>query len=132
MESKVYDEIAGDKVAETVKYTESYGEAEISNMDSIIIDDVLSKTDVAESEPVVTEVLQEETDLILQEEFYDGINEPEVVEPSYESVNEFMEAVVEGDVNLQKVESSNMTKERYEALTDKEKVEWLGIADCNV
>ena len=38
-------------------------------MDSIIIDDVLSKTDVAESEPVVTEVLQDETDVILQEDF---------------------------------------------------------------
>lgn len=25
-----------------------------------------------------------------------------------------------------------MTKERYEALTDKEKVEWLGIAECSV
>lgn len=27
---------------------------------------------------------------------------------------------------------SDMTKERYEALTDKEKVEWLGIAECSV
>lgn len=26
----------------------------------------------------------------------------------------------------------DMIKERYEALTDKEKVEWLGIAECNV
>lgn len=25
-----------------------------------------------------------------------------------------------------------MTKERYKALTDKEKVEWLGITDCDV
>lgn len=25
-----------------------------------------------------------------------------------------------------------MTKERYEAFTDKEKVEWLEIADCSV
>ena len=25
-----------------------------------------------------------------------------------------------------------MTKERYEVLTDKEKVEWLGIAECSV
>ncbi len=36
------------------------------------------------------------------------------------------------DVNLQKVESPDMTKERYELLTDKEKVEWLGIAECSV
>lgn len=132
VESEVYDEVAGDKVAETVEYTESYGEAEISNMDSIIIDDVLSKTDVAESEPVVTEVLQDETDVILQEDFYNGINEPEVVEPSYESINESMEAIVEKDVNLQKDEALDMTKECYESLTDKEKVEWLGIADCSV
>lgn len=25
-----------------------------------------------------------------------------------------------------------MTRERYEALTDKEKVKWLGIAECSV
>ena len=36
------------------------------------------------------------------------------------------------DVNLQKVESPDMSKERYELLTDKEKVEWLGIAECSV
>ena len=33
---------------------------------------------------------------------------------------------------MQKVESPDMTKERYELLTDKEKVEWLGIAECSV
>ena len=27
---------------------------------------------------------------------------------------------------------SDMTKERYEVLIDKEKVEWLGIAECSV
>ena len=34
--------------------------------------------------------------------------------------------------DLQDVFMSDMTKERYEALTDKEKVEWLGIAECSV
>jgi len=131
-ESEVYCEAIDYGTVEIDEHAELYNEAEISNMDSIIIDDVLSKTDVAESEPVVTEILQDETDVILQEDFYNGINEQEVVEPSYEPANESMEAIVEEDANLQKDEALDMTKERYEALTDKEKVEWLGIADCSV
>lgn len=33
---------------------------------------------------------------------------------------------------MQKDEALDMTKERYETLTDKEKVEWLGIVECSV
>lgn len=33
---------------------------------------------------------------------------------------------------LQNFAIPDMTKERYEVLTDKEKVEWLGIAECSV
>lgn len=34
--------------------------------------------------------------------------------------------------DLQNFVTPDMTKERYEALTDKEKVDWLGIAECSV
>ena len=129
VENKGYGEGEAYKLKRLYADAEPYGEEEFCMTDT---DAGVQEVNVTEPKPMETEVLQEETDVILQEEFYDGINEPEVVEPSYEPVNEFMEAVVEGDVNLQKVESPNMTKERYEALTDKEKVEWLGIADCNV
>ena len=128
-ENKGYGEGEAYKLKRLYADAEPYGEEEFCMTDT---DAGVQEVNVTEPKPMETEVLQEETDVILQEEFYDGINEPEVVEPSYEPINEFMEAVVEGDVNLQKVESSNMTKECYEILTDKEKVEWLGIADCNV
>lgn len=42
---------------------------------------------------------------------------------SNEPVNESIEAIVEGNANLKKVEEPDMTKERYELLTDKEKVD---------
>lgn len=131
-ESKIYGEATEYGTAETDEDIEFYDEVVISKADLPEIDEEMYEVDAAVSEPVMAGVLQEETDVILQEEFYDGISEPEVVGPSYESVNESMEAVVEGDVNLQKLESPNMTKERYESLTDKEKVEWLGIAECSV
>ena len=129
VENKGYDEGEVYKLKRLYADAEHYGEEEFCMTDT---DAGVQEVNVTEPKLMETEVLQEETDVILQEEFFDGINEPEVVEPCYEPVNEFMEAVVEGDVNLQKVESPNMTKERYEALRDKEKVEWLGIADCNV
>lgn len=47
-------------------------------------------------------------------------------------INESYEAVDESYKDLQNYVTLDMTKERYETLTDKEKVEWLGIADCNV
>lgn len=50
----------------------------------------------------------------------------------FETVNEFIETIVEGDGNLQKADFPNMTKERYKLLMDKEKVEWLGITECSV
>ena len=130
-ESKDYDEVAGYGTAGIDEYTESYGEAEISKVDSTIIDDVLSETDVVVTDSSITEILHEETDMIVQE-VYDDINESEIVELPYEPANELIEAIVEGEANLQTVEALDMTKERYEALTDKEKVDWLGIAECSV
>jgi hypothetical protein len=131
-ESKVYGEVTDYGTVEIDEHIELYDEAEISKADSSVIADVLSEVDVAESERIIAEVLQEATDVILQEESYDGINEPEASESSYESINESMEAIVKEDANLQKDEALDMTKERYEALTDKEKVEWLRIAECSV
>lgn len=58
--------------------------------------------------------------------------EPEPVTMPFESINESFEVVDEVYADLQDFTTSDMTKERYEALTDKEKVEWLGIADCSV
>lgn len=116
----------------TILYAESCVEAEISKADLPGIDDVLTEVDVTEQKPVVAEASQEETDVISEDGFYYSVNEPEVVEPHYEPVNEFVEAIVEEVANLQKDEVPDMTKERYEALTDKEKVEWLGIAEGSV
>ena len=86
-ESKDYDEVARYGTAGIDEYTESYGEAEISKVDSTIIDDVLSETDVAKSEQIITEVSQEDTDVIPKAIINPGVNEPEVAEPSYEPVN---------------------------------------------
>ena len=58
--------------------------------------------------------------------------EPEPVTMPFESINESVEVVDEVYADLQDFTTPDMTKERYEALTDKEKVEWLGIADCSV
>lgn len=132
VESEGYDEVEEYRTAETDEHTESCVEAEISKADLRGINDDLPEVDVVVSEPVVVEVFKEETDVTLQEEFYDDINEPEVVESSYEPVNEFYEATEEAYVDLQNYVVSDMTKERYELLTDKEKIEWLGIAECSV
>ncbi|MBQ4523703.1 MAG: hypothetical protein IJA10_12235 [Lachnospiraceae bacterium] len=69
-------------------YIESYVEEEISKADLLGIDDVPFEVDVAGPESVVAEVLQEE-------EFYYGINEPKAVELPYEPVNKSLEAADE-------------------------------------
>ena len=130
-ESKDYDEGAEYRTAETDEHTESCVEVEISKADLPGIDDELYEVDFAEPEPAIAEVLQEETDVI-QEEFFHSVNEPETIVLPFEPVNESIEPIVEGDANLQKDEALDMTKERYELLTDKEKMEWLGIAECSV
>ena len=132
VQSKIYGEVTEYGTAETDEYTESYDEAEISKVDSAVIYDALFEDDVVEAEPITAEVLQEATDVILQEESYDGINEPEAIESSYEPINEYYENVDEAYKDVQNQITSDMTKVRYEALTDKEKVEWLGIAECSV
>ena len=131
-ESKVYGEATEYGTTETDEYTGSYDEAEIAKANSSVMDDVLFETDVAESELIIAEVLQEETDAIPKAIINPGVNEPEVAELSYELINEFYETVDEAYKDLQNVSIPDMTKERYEALTDKEKVEWLGIAECSV
>ena len=131
VENKGYGEATEYGAAEMDEYTESYIEAEISKADSAVIDGVLSEADIVVTDSSITEILYEETDMIVQE-VYDDINESEIVELPYEPANELIEAIVEGEANLQTLEVLDMTKERYEALTDKEKVEWLGIADCSV
>ena len=130
-ESLDYDETTEYGAAETDEYTESYDEEKISKADSTAIDGVLSEADVVVTDSSITESLHEETDMIVQE-IYDDINESEIVELPYEPANELIETIVEGEANLQTVEALDMTKERYELLTDKEKVEWLGIAECSV
>lgn len=57
---------------------------------------------------------------------------PEPVTMLYEPIDESVEIVDEAYADLKDFATPDMTKERYEALTDKEKVEWLGIAECSV
>ena len=93
-----------DKV-EAYKATESSVDKEVYETEGIDADDVLPEHDEAEPEPVTT---------------------------PFESINESVEVVDEVYADLQDFAIPDMTKERYEALTDKEKVEWLGIAECSV
>lgn len=130
--SEVYDEVEEYKMAELDVDVESYGEEEFCMTEPTGIDDVAPEVNVTEPKPVVAKVLQEETDMILEEEFYDGINELEIVELPYEPISESHEAVGELYEDLQNFTTPDMTKERYESLTDKEKVEWLEIANCSV
>lgn len=57
--------------------------------------------------------------------------EPEPGTMPYEPITESVEVLDEVYADLQNFAMPDMTKERYEALTDKEKVEWLGIAECS-
>ena len=131
IESMGYEEVEAYKVVETDEYTESYDKADIYKAELTVIADELSEEDVVVSEAVIAEVLQEETDAML-EKFYDGINEPELVESSDEPVKEFHEATEEAYVDSQNHITSDMIKECYGLLTDKKKVDWLGIAECSV
>ena len=126
VENKGYDK------DETYKIANPYADVEDYETEQIDVADVLPEVDVLEPVSVVAEVLQEEADVILEQEPDYSINEPEIVEMPYEPVNKSHEDVDEAYEDLQDVSMSDMTKERYEALTDKEKVEWLGIAECSV
>lgn len=126
-----YDEVEKYGTAEKDVYIESYDEADIYMADSTVIDDVLSENDVTEQNLVVAEASQEERDVISEEFRYD-VNEPVVVEQPYKSVNKSHEDVDEAYEDSPDVSMLDMTKECYEALTDKEKVKWLGIAECSV
>lgn len=93
---------------------------------------MLPEVDVTERELAATEVLQKEGDVISEQELDYGVNESETVTKLYEPIDESIERVEEVYADLQDHVTSDMTKERYETLTDKEKVEWLGIAECSV
>ena len=93
---------------------------------------MLPEVDVTERELAATEVLQKEGDVISEQELDYGVNESETVTKLYEPIDESIERVEEVYADLQDHVTSDMTKERYGALTDKEKVEWLGIAECSV
>ena len=129
--SEVYDEGIEYKSADSGEYIESYIEEGISGTELVDIVAELPKIDVAEPEPVVAEASQEETNMISEEICCDG-NESVAVELPYELVNKSHEAVDEAYTDLQNFATPAMTKEHYEILTDKEKVEWLGIAECSV
>ena len=73
-----------------------------------------------------------EGDAISEQELDYGVNESETVTKLYEPIDESIERVEEVYADLQDHVTSDMTKERYEILTDKEKVEWLGMAECSV
>ena len=93
---------------------------------------MLPEVDVTERELAATEVLQKEGDVISEQELDYGVNESETVTKLYEPIDESIERVEEVYADLQDHVTSDMTKERYEILTDKEKVEWLGMAECSV
>ena len=93
---------------------------------------MLPEVDVTERELAATEVLQKEGDAISEQELDYGVNESETVTKLYEPIDESIECVEEVYADLQDHVTSDMTKERYETLTDKEKVEWLGMAECSV
>ena len=93
---------------------------------------MLPEVDVTERELAATEVLQKEGDAISEQELDYGVNESETVTKLYEPIDESIERVEEVYADLQDHVTSDMTKERYEILTDKEKVEWLGMAECSV
>ena len=101
-------------IVETDEHTELYDKVDISEAELPVIDDILSESDVAVTDSSITEILHEETDMIV-EEVYDDINESEIVELPYEPANKLIEAIVEveGEANLQTVEALDMTKERY-------------------
>ena len=126
MENKGYDE------GEAYKIANPYADVEDYETEQIDVADVLPEVDVLEPVSVVAEVLQEDADVISEQETDYSINELEIVEMPYEPVNKSHEDVDEAYEDLQDVSMSDMTKECYEALTDKEKVEWLGIAECSV
>lgn len=125
VESGAYDEVDAYRIADSDVDIEVYG-TELAG------DDVLPEVDMLESEPVAAEVLREEVDVISEQELDYGVNESETVTKLYEPINESIEVVDEAYAHLQNFATTDMIKERYEALTDKEKVEWLGIAECSV
>jgi len=102
-----------------ISYAESevYDEVEAYKMEESDVDVEAHGTDLARADDIFPEV---------------NVTEPEPVTMPFELINESVEVVDEVYADLQNFATSDMTKERYEILTDKEKVEWLGIEECSV
>lgn len=103
--SEAYNEVEADKTSESYEDSVSYDEAEFCEPELADGAEVLHESELVETE---------------------------LVEVPCELVNASTEIVDEEYTDSQIYYVPDMTKERYEILTDKEKVEWLGIAECSV
>ena len=103
--SGAYNEVEADKTSESYEDSVSYDEAEFCEPELADGAEVLHESELVETE---------------------------LVEVTCELVNASTEIVDEEYADSQIYYVPDMTKERYEVLTDKEKVEWLGIAECSV
>ena len=103
--SGAYNEVEADKTSESYEDSVSYDEAEFCEPELADGAEVLHESELVETE---------------------------LVEVTCELVNASTEIVDEEYADSQIYYVPDMTKERYEILTDKEKVEWLGIAECSV
>ena len=103
--SGAYNEVEADKTSESYEDSVSYDEAEFCEPELADGVEVLHESELVETE---------------------------LVEVTCELVNASTEIVDEEYADSQIYYVPDMTKERYEILTDKEKVEWLGIAECSV
>ena len=103
--SGAYNEVEADKTSESYEDSVSYDEAEFCEPELADGAEVLHESELVETE---------------------------LVEVTCELVNDSTEIVDEEYADSQIYYVPDMTKERYEILTDKEKVEWLGIAECSV
>ena len=103
--SGAYNEVEADKTSESYEDSVSYDEAEFCEPELADGAEVLHESELVETE---------------------------LVEVPCELVNASTEIVDEEYTDSQIYYVPDMTKERYEILTDKEKVEWLGIAECSV
>ena len=82
-----------------------------------------------------TEPFVEPTDSLVSETITEPVSETVPLSEAFsEDTEGFAERVAEEVVEetYHPVNEPEMTKERYETLTDKEKVEWIGLEDCDV
>ena len=130
-ESEDYDEVEAYKMAGSYEDSVSYNEAEICESELTGAVEVLQEVELAEPEPATMKVISEETKPVAEEELYRNIDAMELNTISYKQSND-ISVVTDEIYDSQNYVAFDMTKERYEALTDKEKIEWLGIEGCSV